>query len=222
MKRAAGPIAAASFLAASSAVFSEPTQTAPAGQMTDWSGYYVGLSAGQPTGDNNWDQPALTDHSTLSDDWSGTLPILTVGRDWQRGRLTFGAAVSLSSGEITAAPQPGIFLLCNDCDTVVRDLMTLRGRAGLAAGKMHYFATGGFAQADVTGTSGNGQTTVNSGTRAGWTLGIGVERRLGENISLTAAYDHTDLGSIPLEGHAAGTISEINFGLMQIGVNYRW
>jgi opacity protein-like surface antigen len=225
MKRAAGPIAAASLLAAilgTSAVFAEPTQTATPSQTTDWSGYYVGLSAAQPTGDNYWDRPALGDHSTLSDDWSGTLPILTVGRDWQRGQLTFGAAFSLSGGEITAAPQPGIFLLCNDCDTIVSDLMTLRGRAGLAAGKMHYFVTGGFARADVAGTSGGGQTTVNSDTLTGWTLGLGVERHLGEKLSLTAGYDRTDLGAITLERHNPGAISEIKFGLMQIGVNYRW
>lgn len=225
MKITAGPIVAGGLLAAvlgTSAVFAEPIQTATPVQTTDWSGYYVGLSATQPTGDNYWDRPALGDHATLSDDWSGTLPILTVGRDWQRGGLTFGAAFSLSSGEITAAPQPGIYLLCNDCDTIVSDLMTLRARAGLAAGKMHFFATGGFAEADVAGTSGGGQTTVNSGTLSGWTLGLGVERRLGEKISLTAGYDHFDLGAITLERHNPGAISKIEFGLMQLGVNYRW
>lgn len=225
MKRAAGPIAAASVLAAilgASSVFAEPTRTASTGQVTDWSGYYVGLSAARPTGDNYWDRPALGDHATLSDDWVGSLPILTVGRDWQRGQFTFGAAFSLSSDEITASPQPGIFLLCNDCDTIVSDLMTLRGRAGLAAGKVHVFATGGLARADVAGTSGGGQTTVNSDTLSGWTLGLGVERSLGEQLSLTAGYDHFDLGEITLERHNPGAISKIEFGLLQVGVNYRW
>lgn len=225
MKRAAGPIAAASFLAAALGthpVFAEPSQTATPGQTTDWSGYYVGLSAAKPTGDNYWDRPALGDHATLTDDWSGNLSILTVGRDWQRGQFTFGAAFSISSGEITASPQPGFYLLCNECDTIINDLMTLRGRAGLAEGKMHFFATGGFAEADVAGTSGAGQTTVNSDRLSGWTLGLGVERRIGEKLSLTASYDHFDLGAITLERHNPGAISEIEFGLMQIGVNYRW
>lgn len=219
MKITAGPIVAGSLFAAvlgSSAALAEPIQSA------DWSGYYVGLSAARSTGDNYWDRPALGDHATLSDDWTGALPILTLGRDWQRGQFTFGAAFSLSNGEITASPQPGIYLLCNECDTIVSDVMTLRGRAGLADGKMHFFVTGGYAQGDVAGTSGAGQTTVNSGTLTGWTLGLGVERHLGETVSLTASYDHFDLGAITLERHNPGAISKIEFGLMQLGINYRW
>ena len=197
------------------------SQAGPAAATGDWSGYYAGLSVARPTGDTTWDLPRLA-FSLLPDGWSGTLPTLTFGRDWQRGRLTFGAAVSLSSGEISAAPQSDVFFSCIQCNTVVSDLMTLRGRAGLASGRMHYFATGGLARADVAGTSGAGQTTVNSGSLTGWTLGLGLERRLGEHVSLSASYDHTDLGSITLDGHVPGTVADIDFGLMQIGVNYRW
>jgi len=187
----------------------------------DWSGFYVGLTAAKPTGDNNWDLPRLA-LKLVADSWSGTLPILTIGHDWQRGRLTFGAAFSLASGEITAAPQSSVFFSCFRCNTVVSDLMTLRGRVGVASGRMHYFVTGGFARADVAGTSGGGLTSINSETRNGWTLGLGIEHRLGEKLSLTASYDHTDLGSIDLSPHVSGTVSDIDFGLIQLGLNYRW
>lgn len=222
---AVGLCAAAAF---SPATAGGPVEAAaPAGAATlpapaeDWTGFYVGIAAAQPTGDNTWDLPSL-ELWLVPGDWSGTRPILTLGHDWQRGRLTFGAALSLGSGEIAAAPQSDVFFTCFRCETVVGDLITLRGRAGLAAGKTLFYASGGFAQAKVSGTSGGGLTTVNSDRLTGWTLGLGVERQIGDRISLTASYDHTDLGSIDLSRHVAGTVSDIDFGLMQIGVNYRW
>ncbi|MDP3194457.1 outer membrane protein [Tabrizicola sp.] len=236
MTSRSGPLAAAGILcviACSAALAGGPVETAPAVSAPaepaplalavpeDWSGFYIGIAAARPRGDNTWRLNDL-DLSLIPSDWSGTLPILTLGRDWQRGRLTFGAALSLANGEISASPQSDLFLSCFRCDTVVSDLITLRGRAGLATGKMHYFATGGFAQADVAGTSGAGATTVNSATLTGWTLGLGVERRIAEKLSLTASYDHADLGALDLSGHVAGTDSSIDFSLMQIGVNYRW
>lgn len=213
--------ACTSALAGGPVVVDAPVAPVVSAAPTDWSGFYVGLAAAKPTGDNNWDLPRLA-LELVADSWSGTLPILTVGHDWQRGNLTFGAALSLAPGKITAAPQSAVFFSCSRCNTVVSDLMTLRGRVGFASGRMHYFATGGFARADVAGTSGGGQTTVNSGTMNGWTLGLGVEHRLNEKLSLTASYDHTDLGTIDLSGHVPGTVSDIDFGLIQVGLNYRW
>lgn len=224
MKTRASLVAAGAVLAAfamPSAVFADPTQPTTPSQASDWSGSYVGLSAGRPTGDNTWSIDA-SDLSLVPGDWSGTLPRLTLGHDWQRGRLTYGAALSLSSGDISAAPQSDVFFSCFECNTVVSDLLTLRVRAGLSAGKTLVYAAGGLAQGDVSGTSGDGQTVVNSDRLTGWTLGLGVERQIAQQISLTASYDHTDLGSIALDGHVDGTDSSIEFGLMQIGVNYRW
>lgn len=215
-------IGTGSTVSAGGPIVVEAPEAAPgAAAASDWSGYYVGVSTAQPQGDTTWDLPRLA-FSLTPGEWSGTLPALTLGRDWQRGRLTFGAALSLSNGEISARPVGDPNFSCFECDTVVSDLKTLRGRAGLAAGKMHYFITGGFAEADVAGTSGSGRTTVNSGKLTGWTLGLGLERKLTDNITLSASYDKVDLGSIILDRHVPGTIAEIDFGLMQIGVNYRW
>jgi outer membrane immunogenic protein len=231
MTSRSGQLAAAGILcvvACTAALAGGPVETAPAepapfalAEPGDWSGFYAGIAAARPKGDNTWRLRDL-ELSLIPDDWSGTLPVLTLGRDWQRGRLTFGAALTLASGEISASPQSDVFLTCFRCDTVVSDLITLRGRAGLASGRMLFFASGGFAQADVAGTSGAGATTVNSATLTGWTLGLGVERRIGDKLSLTASYDHTDLGAIDLSRHVTGTDSKIDFNLMQIGVNYRW
>lgn len=216
-------VAAASAVQAGGPVLAEePAPAAAPAATNDWSGYFIGLASARPSGDNAWDLPALEDHALVPDSWTGRLTTVTLGHDWQRGRLTFGTAISRSNGEITAAPQPGIYLLCNDCNTIVSDLTTLRARAGIAAGKTHLFATGGYARADVAGTSGGGQTTVNGATLTGWTLGLGVERQISSRLSLTASYDHTDLGTITLDRHVPGTIAEIDFDLMQFGLTYRW
>ena len=223
-----GLLAAASLLAllgASPAISGGPVTTPDLVEALpppdDWSGFYLGIAAAQPSGDNTWDLPALA-LFLVPDRWSGSLTLLTLGHDWQRGRLTFGGALTLANGDISAAPQSDTFFTCFSCATEVSNLITLRGRTGLASGRMLYYASGGFARADVAATSGAGLTTVNSGTLTGWTLGVGVERRIGEKLSLTASYDHTDLGSLDLSGHVAGTVTTVDFGLMQIGLNYRW
>ncbi|WP_295078661.1 outer membrane beta-barrel protein [Tabrizicola sp.] len=225
MKITAGPTVAGGFLAAvllgTSAVFAEPIQTATPVQTTDWSGYYVGLSAARPTGDNTW-RVSEFELFLIPDEWSGTLSTLSLGRDWQIGRLIFGAVLGVSNGEIAAQPQSDIWYTCFQCDTLISNLVSLRGRAGLDLGKTMVYAAGGVTQADVAGTSGNRQTVVNSDTLVGWTLGVGLERKITGQISLTAGYDFTDLGNIALERHVEGTDTSIEFGLMQIGVNYRW
>jgi outer membrane immunogenic protein len=87
---------------------------------------------------------------------------------------------------------------------------TVRGRFGYAAGPVLVYATGGLAYGEVK-RSGNvvGQTnfvlggTVNSfagsysasSTKAGWTLGGGVEGQLTRNWSVKAEYLYMDLGS---------------------------
>ena len=130
---------------------------------------------------------------------------------------------------------------------------TVRGRFGYAAGPVLVYATGGLAYGEVN-RFGNvvGQTNfvlgggaVNtfagsysaSSTKAGWTVGGGVEGQLWGNWSVKAEYLYMDLGSttdtfstfyngtgIPATGQAGvrTVTSTFRENIFRAGLNYKW
>jgi opacity protein-like surface antigen len=187
----------------------------------DWSGFYVGASVGTPRGENTWTVRGMG-MELVPDAWSGSAVSMTFGRDWQSGRLTYGGLVSLGAGLVAAAPTSAFFFTCVACETTVEDLMTVRGRLGLAAGRSHLFATGGFARANVAATNVGGAVLINDDALSGWTLGVGLEHLIGEGLSLALTYDRIDLGALDLSTYNPQTESDISFGLVQVGMNLRW
>jgi opacity protein-like surface antigen len=107
------------------------------------------------------------------------------------------------------------------CETIASDLITLRGRAGFAAGRMHYFASGGLARADVTATNQAGAIIVQEDTLTGWTAGLGAERMINDELSLSVTYDRVDLGTMDVPWVSAGQ-TDVNLDLFQLGMNYHW
>lgn len=87
-------------------------------------------------------------------------------------------------------------------------LGTVRGRAGVAFDRILVFATGGLSYGRTTdqttitssgfdddGGFGGSWSGRQNGTRAGWTVGGGVEYALTQNVTLKAEYLYYDLGS---------------------------
>lgn len=194
----------------------------PAARLDDWSGLYFGAALATADGDNTWSLTSLADHDLVPAPWTGSAAILSLGHDWQRGRLTFGALVSLGDGSFGATPGDGPFFNCSDCETLVDGLVTLRGRAGFVAGDTLFFGSGGLARATVTATDLGGLTEIASATLDGWTAGLGIEHRIGENLSVAVSYDHIDLGTLDLDSFVPTTESDITLRLMQVGMNVRW
>jgi opacity protein-like surface antigen len=187
----------------------------------DWSGLYFGAALATPRGDNTWRQ-ASDGLELVPGSWTGSLMVLSVGRDWQKERLTYGAQLSYGNGDFSASPTSATFISCSICATEVSNLITLRGRVGIAAGQMRFFAAGGLAHANVTATNLSGLIVVREAALTGWTAGIGVERLIGENLSLAVSYDHVDLGALDLPTYLPTGETEVDFGMMQVGMNVRW
>jgi outer membrane immunogenic protein len=189
--------------------------------MADWSGLHFGIAASRPNGDNAWAERGAGAVS-VAGDWSGTLPTLSLGYDWQRGSLVYGVTLARSGGNLTANPTTGSGFGCPGCLTTVDKLTTLSGRLGWATGKTLLFAKGGVARADAIGTA-TGFGTIGEGSVSGWTAGIGIERYVGAKITLSAEYSQVNLGRLELPT-ACGTqcYTDIDFGLVQLGVNYHW
>lgn len=188
----------------------------------EWSGYHFGFALGTPRGDNTWRQ-ASDGQQLVPGDWQSSAMALSFGRDWQSNRLTYGAEVSYGNGTYTAVPTNEVFITCDLCRTRASDLLRLTGRVGFAVGATHVYASGGLAKANVLATRQNGNLIDANASMTGWTAGVGVEQRIGENLSLALSYDHVDLGtlSLPLYNPPTGE-THVEIDVLQVGMNVRW
>lgn len=208
---AGGPVAAAD----------EPSVAADA-VTPDWSGLHLGLAAARPNGDNAWAERGAGVQSDPGD-FSGTLPTLSAGYDWQRGNLVYGVTLSISGGDISANPVSGGGFGCGGCEFTVDKFATLRGRLGWSLGKTLVYGTAGLARAHGQGTTAGGTTIHGEDNLTGWAAGLGVERYVGSKITISAEYLQTDLGRMELpDSCSTQCYTDVSFGLMQLGVNYRW
>jgi outer membrane immunogenic protein len=189
---------------------------------SDWTGLYFGMAVATPQGDNTWRAEAFDDLQLVPGSWTGRTRILTLGHDWQRGGLTFGALVSANTDGFTATPTDAIYLTCDNCQTEVSHLITLRGRAGYVMGDTLFFTSGGIARGDVRATNVTGTLIEAEDSLSGWTLGVGVEHRIGSNLTVAVSYDHVDLGKLDMSDFFASTVSHIKFNQVQVGMNVRW
>lgn len=202
------------------AVEETPVAAAPAPAAADWSGFYTGLAFAKPFGDNFWAGGILGD--TTTEDWGGSMTTLSVGRDWQRGNLVYGLALSYGAGEYIAHPETDL-LICADCDTRVDAMTTLRARLGFATDRTLVYLTAAAVRAKAVAVY-TGGTVVGRDTLDGHAVGIGLEQRVGMNLSVTAEYLSTDLGRMKLPDMCVleNCHTDIKFNQVQIGLNYRW
>lgn len=172
------------------------------------------------------------------------------GYNWQAGNYVFGVEADASWVDGTAAraqvPPVG-FLVINAGDRMTNSsnldfLATFRGRAGWAAGDALFYVTGGLAVGELKTTDtfcsfggpcvgGNLATVTASQTRAGWTVGGGIEYHVGGNWTVKAEYLYVDLGtfspSIPSCALCAvGSDITVNHrytdNIGRVGLNYKF
>ena len=124
------------------------------------------------------------------------------GYDRQVGPLVLGAVVELGSSEVGDSvtgfsTTPASYTFTREIDLQAN----FRARAGLALNNTLIYGTGGlaYAQVDNSFTTTNGFNTFTEVQQDeaewGYTVGGGVEQRLGDSLSLGVLYRYTDLGS---------------------------
>jgi outer membrane immunogenic protein len=123
-------------------------------------------------------------------------------------------------------------------------LFTLRGRLGYALDTWLVYVTGGLATTRIQGSSiyqnvvvspphlAEGEAAGASGTKAGWTVGAGIEHAFNRNWTSKLEYLYADFGSITASGQLLGetgpsgiTLTH-NFTLathiVRAGLNYKF
>jgi outer membrane immunogenic protein len=178
-----------------------------------WSGPYVGINGGGGWGDSSWT-------NTGNFDISGGMIGGTIGYNWQQGPWVVGLEADVDWSNIKGSTTVGCV---TGCETRNTWLGTGRGRIGYAWDRFLPYFTGGVAFGGVEANRPG--FTGSSETRAGWTLGGGVEFAFAPQWSAKVEYLHVDLGDFNC-GTSCGTFSPNNVdftaNLVRGGVNYRF
>jgi outer membrane immunogenic protein len=177
-------------------------------QVYNWTGPYLGINAGAGWSRSSFGAPFAGDSRS-----SGALVGLTLGSNWQAGQLVYGIEGDIDWTNFRGSATCGGVT----CDVRNSWLGTVRGRLGFAADRFMPYVTGGLAVGDIrTNVAGFGS---GSSTKAGWTLGGGVEFALAAPWTAKVEYLYADLGR---GGGVAGTDTSFRANILRAGLNYRF
>ena len=187
-----------------------PAYVAP--MAFSWTGFYLGLNGGYGFGRGEFNGGGL---GSGGFDAGGGLFGATVGYNWQTGPLVFGLEGDIDwSGMRGSATCGGI----TSCDVRNDYLATIRGRLGYAMDRWMPYITGGAAIGNVkTSIAAFGDT---NNTKAGWTLGGGIEASLMGPWTAKVEYLHVDLGEA--DTAVAGTSAKFTSDIIRGGINYKF
>lgn len=180
----------------------------------NWTGFYVGINGGGAWGHSAWDVPATGNFRT-----SGGLVGGTLGYNWQVQQAVFGVETDLDWSNLRGSTSTG----CTpNCETKNTYFGTARGRIGYAFDRVLAYGTGGLAYGDIqAGRVGFGR---DSDTKAGWTLGAGLEVALIDRWSVKAEYLYADLGKMSCSAANCGAATDVSLksNIARAGINYRF
>ncbi|WP_395664412.1 outer membrane protein [Methylocella sp.] len=201
---------------------SEPSY-APAPLFT-WTGFYIGGQIGYAWGQddiNGW-SPYYA-FSGVSYSPSGVVGGAHVGYNYQINRFVLGLEGDVEGSGLSKNYAFGGVIY----GTSIPVQGGVRGRLGVSFDKALLYVTGGaaFAGVDTTYQSWSGYTSQTS-TRAGWTVGGGLEYAITPNWSARAEYRYADLGSFTNQVYAAGVGASVNHHpttqTVRLGFSYRF
>ncbi|HEX5507630.1 MAG TPA: outer membrane protein [Pseudolabrys sp.] len=177
----------------------------------NWTGFYVGINGGGGFGHSSFTDPFFSDRFNVS----GGLVGGTLGYNWESGPIVWGLEGDIDWSSIRGSADCGIATTChlrNDW------LGTFRGRLGYAVNQsLLPYITGGLAVGNIK----NSIDFVGSSneTKAGWTVGAGLEARISGPWTAKIEYLFVDLGhGDPILGSDA----KFHANLVRAGLNYKF
>jgi outer membrane immunogenic protein len=150
--------------------------------------------------------------------------------DWQRSNLTGNNQQQALIGAAAALPTPtgvfpgGPFTVA----TTIRNSESIRGRLGIALGRLLVFGTGGLAWGDPTNAYallGSAPFVANGGISSGWTAGAGLDYALTDNVFGRIEYRYTDLktsGFVAAAADAADAANNVTLSDVRVGIAYKF
>ena len=204
---AASVVLASQAFAADMAIKAPPPP--PAAPAPSWTGFYIGANGGGAWGKYCWNAPAAAPPNDLGCDSHVRGPLAggQAGYNWQTGNIVLGAEISADWADLTSNYAPASFP-AGSFNPHVTSVFTATGRVGWAFDHFLAYGKGGAAWANETyfntcnGIVGGFVCTPAgaiaahaSETRAGFTVGGGLEYLLTRNLSLAVEYSFLDFGN---------------------------
>jgi outer membrane immunogenic protein len=183
----------------------------------NWTGLYIGINGGGAFGRSRWTAPGIAD--TGSFNVSGGMVGGTIGYNYQSGPAVFGLEGDADWANVKGSTNTNCL---TPCQTSNHFLATVRGRLGYAFfDRVMPYVTGGLAVGDIRAQT----ALINaSTTKAGWTVGAGVEFALAGDWTAKVEYLYADLGNFNCGAACglAGTQVKFNESIIRGGINYRF
>ena len=216
-------IAIAAFLiapiAAQAADMPKPRYAEPAyivAPAFNWTGFYVGFNGGYGWGKSHW-TGAAGDFTVAP---KGFMAGGTIGYNYQWNAVVLGMEGDIDYMALKGTADAAI---CSGCTFKDTWLSTIRGRVGYSFDRWLPYVTGGWAYGNAYVSSPIGSAT---GTKQGWTAGVGVEYAFAGPWSAKLEYLYVDLGTVTCAQAACGYTTDVQvkptMNLVRMGVNYRF
>jgi outer membrane immunogenic protein len=206
----------------------EPAAPVVYAPLFTWTGAYIGVNAG--VGFSNNSSTTFTPLNFTGDtvifsgsNKTGFVGGGQIGYNWQVNQFVFGAEADIQYADLGNKNTYADFGLSSKNGNYFG---TVRGRIGSAFDRALIYATGGLAYGDV-GTRLFG----GSSTRAGWTVGGGLEYAFTNNwtAKVEGLYVNIDrgnrYGTVETDGGLVYGVSQSknnDFGVVRVGLNYKF
>jgi outer membrane immunogenic protein len=180
-----------------------------------WGGYYFGVYGGGAFGKSSHD--ALLPSGSF--DTSGAVVGGTIGFNFLVGGWVAG--IEFDAGWANIKGSTSTNCLGAGCRTESSGLVTLRGRAGPALGRVLPYVTAGVAFGEINPTTAIG---TSSAYLTGYTVGAGVEVALSQAWFGKVEYLYVDLGRYSCGPCAVAVADEVSFtaNIVRAGLNYKF
>ncbi len=226
------PLAVAAAVAANAGGYSAPVveaavapvvEVVPAG---DWAGAYAGATLGYAFGGKDEvgvNAPGANSGMINSDKLklNGANAGVHVGYRWQKDRWVFGPELGFSGGNIKDSFDDGTI----EASSKIKNVLALRMKTGYEVKPdLLVYGIAGVARAKVDyEVAGAGADIKDSFSRTGYVLGLGVEKKLNERMSVTGEYEYANFGKETLEDAAGNTTKATpKYNNIKVGLNFRF
>jgi len=188
---------------------------------TDWQGGYIGATLGYAFGgdDRIGNRIGTGPGVDLGKaELSGANLGLRLGYAWQRDRWVYGPELGITGGSIKDSFDTGT----GKFESKVNYMLALRLKAGyLVQDDMLVYGLAGWQRGDFTYDDLGTDVDYNAN---GYVIGLGVEKRLNENWSITGEYEYTNFGKtdVTLPVSLGASVATPEHSNIKLGVNYRF
>ncbi|MFJ6323120.1 MULTISPECIES: outer membrane protein [unclassified Rhizobium] len=216
-------VAGSTVYAADLAVSTPPQAPVDVAPTFSWTGFYVGVNAGGGFGGSD-DVGFHSFGNYLGRygklDGSGFLGGGQIGYNYQFDpNWVVGLEADFQGADISDSFNNGTASASSKIDWYG----TLRPRIGYAFDNTLFYGTGGLAYGHVNYKGALGGASFDDDkTKAGWTVGAGIEHAFTDHVTAKLEYQYVDFGSSNMGGDAFNSKASLDFHAIRVGLNYKF